>query len=114
MSILQVMHIMAAVDIDVREAIKAGKARPSASGGSRWRRGEDGVGVQMHEQVVCSIKAHQNGTLEIAPGIMLAYAVRSRWFFVVRSFQTCFFAVPNQRTAPSTTTWRIGNLLSFS
>lgn len=58
---------MAAVDVDVREATKAAKAR--TSGGSRWRRGEDGAGVQVHEQVVCSIKAHQNGTLEIAPGM---------------------------------------------
>eukprot|EP00903_Cladosiphon_okamuranus_P006353 g6223.t1 len=63
-----VMYIMAAVDVDVREVAKAAKARAAASGGSRWKRGEDDVGVHVHEQVVCSIKAHQNGTLEIAPG----------------------------------------------
>lgn len=61
---------MAAVDVDVREVTKAAKARAGALGGSRWKRGEDGGGggVHVHEQVVCSIKAHQNGTLEIAPG----------------------------------------------
>lgn len=65
----QVMYIMAAVDVDVREATKAAKSRAAAPGASsRWRQGEDGVGVHAHEQVVCSIKAHQNGTLEIAPG----------------------------------------------
>lgn len=65
----QVMYIMAAVDVDVREATKAAKSRAAAPGGSsRWRQVEDGVGVHAHEQVVCSIKAHQNGTLEIAPG----------------------------------------------
>lgn len=62
------MYIMAAVDVDVREATKAAKARAAASGGSRWKRGEGDGGVQVHEQVICSIKAHQNGTLEIAPG----------------------------------------------
>ncbi|CAM9262265.1 unnamed protein product, partial [Ectocarpus sp. 6 AP-2014] len=65
----KVMYIMAAVDVDVREATKVAKSRAAApGGGSRWRQGEDGVGVHAHEQVVCSIKAHQNGTLEIAPG----------------------------------------------
>ncbi|CAM9461081.1 unnamed protein product, partial [Ectocarpus sp. 13 AM-2016] len=65
----KVMYIMAAVDVDVREATKAAKSRAGTPGGSfRWRQGEDGVGVHAHEQVVCSIKAHQNGTLEIAPG----------------------------------------------
>lgn len=62
---------MAAVDVDVREVAKAAKARAAASGGgsSRWKRGEGGDGgVHVHEQVVCSIKAHHNGTLEIAPG----------------------------------------------
>lgn len=62
------MYIMAAVDVDVREVAKAAKARAAASGGSRWKRSEGDVGVHVHEQVVCSIKAHQNGTLEIAPG----------------------------------------------
>lgn len=68
----QVMYIMAAVDVDVREATKAAKARAATQGGgSRWKRGEDGGGgsVHAHEQVVCTIKAHQNGTLEIAPGM---------------------------------------------
>lgn len=59
---------MAAVDVDVREVTKAAKARGAASGGSLWKRGDGGGGVHVHEQVVCSIKAHQNGTLEIAPG----------------------------------------------
>lgn len=63
------MYIMAAVDIDVREVTKAAKARAAASGGSfRWKRGDGDGSVHVHEQVVCSIKAHQNGTLEIAPG----------------------------------------------
>ncbi|CAM9566356.1 unnamed protein product [Ectocarpus fasciculatus] len=65
----KVMYIMAAVDVDVREATKAAKSRAAApGGGSRWRQGEDAVDIHAHEQVVCSIKAHQNGTLEIAPG----------------------------------------------
>eukprot|EP00752_Nemacystus_decipiens_P014281 g12701.t1 len=65
----KVMYIMAAVDVNVRELAKAAKARAAASGGSsRWKRGDGDGGVHVHEQVVCSIKAHQNGTLEIAPG----------------------------------------------
>lgn len=59
---------MAAVDVDVHGAKKAAKLRVAAPGGSRWKRGGEGGDVHPHEQVVCSIKAHQNGTLEIAPG----------------------------------------------
>lgn len=75
---LQVMYIMAAVDIDVREVAKVAKARAAAANSSGRgiggvpgprRAGSGGEGVCMHEQVVCSIKAHQNGTLEIAPGM---------------------------------------------
>ncbi|CAM9953363.1 unnamed protein product [Scytosiphon promiscuus] len=64
----KVMYIMAAVDVDVRGAKKEAKIRANSPGGARWKRGGDGAGgVHLHEQVVCSIKAHQNGTLEIAP-----------------------------------------------
>lgn len=78
---LQMMYIVAAVDVDVREAKRVAKANATAAEGagngvaqrgaegpgSRWRRGDEGR-IHVHEQVVCSIKAHQNGTLEIAPG----------------------------------------------
>lgn len=99
---------MAAVDVDVREATKAAKARTSTSGGSRWRRGEDGAGMHVHEQVVCSIKAHQNGTLEIAPG---AHACLSTTFYRVwprlsrvHSFVFCFFL--HSRVLPLSTQTR--------
>lgn len=54
----QMMHIMAAVDVDMRRAKRAGKVRSSEAGES----------PQIHEQLLCSIKAHQHGTLEMAPG----------------------------------------------
>lgn len=75
------MYIMAAVDVDVREAKRVAKARAAAGNGEAGRgrsgslnwMGENGDDDssklrKVHEQVVCSIKAHQNGTLEIAPG----------------------------------------------
>lgn len=79
----QVMYIMAAVDVDVREAKRVAKAKAVAAAamansgslraiggpGSRWR-GGGGKGVHVHEQLVCSIKVHQNGTLEVAPGTL--------------------------------------------
>ncbi|CAN0193774.1 unnamed protein product, partial [Hapterophycus canaliculatus] len=64
----KVMYIMAAVDVDVHGAKNAAKLKVASPGGSRWKRGGNGGVVSLHEQVVCSIKAHQNGTLEIAPG----------------------------------------------
>lgn len=54
----QMMHIMAAVDVDMRRVKKAGKVRSSEAGES----------LQIHEKLLCSIKAHQHGTLEMAPG----------------------------------------------
>lgn len=83
---------MAAVDTDVREVAKVAKARAAAAkrsgrgiggvpGSRRTGSGEEGVYV--HEQVVCTIKAHQNGTLEIAPGTSGGTA----------SFYTIFFFV---------------------
>lgn len=65
---------MAAVDVDVHQARKIAnaKAKAAASGleneGSGSRLRGDTEDLQVHEHVLCSIKAHQNGTLEIAPG----------------------------------------------
>lgn len=88
------MYVMAAVDVNVRDARKAAKATaenavrggagsprgvhhamPHSHGvGAGAASGWDGVNgsgrtVRVHEQVICSIKAHQNGTLEITPGV---------------------------------------------
>lgn len=84
------MYIVAAVDVDVREAKRVAKMNASAPerggggaaqrgsewAGSRWRKGDEGR-INVHEQVVCSIKAHQNGTLEVAPGVCV-HAPRGR------------------------------------
>lgn len=81
---------MAAVDVDVREAKRVAKARAAAanretewggSGSFRWG-GDNGDADssqlrQIHEQLVCSIKAHQNGTLEIAPGVQCLSSIVS-------------------------------------
>lgn len=76
---------MAAVDVDVNEGKRVAKVRKAdARGlgskdgpGSRWRGGEE-KRVRVHEQLVCSIKAHQNGTLEIAPGKHVVSALDKR------------------------------------
>lgn len=87
------MYIIAAVDVDVREVTKAAKARAASSGGFRWKRGEGDGDVHVHEQVVCSIKAHQNGTLEIAPGRYLRTVPLLGWsrrsfYFVCRALSS--------------------------
>ena len=87
----QMMYIIAAVDVDVREAKRVAKANATAGPqgmvneaatqrgadgvGSRWGRENEGR-IHVHEQVVCSIKAHQNGTLEIAPGVRCSCTAR--------------------------------------
>ena len=63
---------MAAVDVDVGEIKRVAKVRAAAARGRGepglfWS-GEQDEEIHIHERVVCSIKAHQNGTLEIAPG----------------------------------------------
>lgn len=67
---------MVAVDVDVRGTKRIAKARGAAAasrergGLGSFRRGEhDKVMEHFHERVLCSIKAHQNGMLEITPGV---------------------------------------------
>lgn len=107
------MYIVAAVDVDVREAKRAAKANAAATApqgtgsdaaaqrgaeglGSRWGRGDEGR-IHVHEQVVCSIKAHQNGTLEIAPGVCVCVCARAshftaRYIVATNRFTDFFFS----------------------
>lgn len=61
------MYIMVAVDVDVRGTKRIAKARTTSR--EKVGPGSDEAMEHFHERVLCSIKAHQNGTLEIAPGM---------------------------------------------
>ena len=58
---------MVAVDVDVRGTKRIAKTR--AASRERGGPGSDKAMEHYHERVLCSIKAHQNGTLEITPGV---------------------------------------------
>lgn len=87
------MYIMAAVDVDVRETkrLARGKATAAAkalrggvrgaehegSSSSKWNAERDYHSSPLphfHEQLICTIEAHQNGTLKIAPGTISAFS----------------------------------------
>ncbi|CAM9439919.1 unnamed protein product, partial [Choristocarpus tenellus] len=63
------MYIMAAVDINTREFRRAVRGR-EREGGARQdqQKFATSTAPEIHEHVLCVIRAHQNGTLEVAPG----------------------------------------------
>lgn len=71
---------MAAVDVDIRQVKKMARAvakhaagerkdpSPSLATGQQQQQEEEKGDFPLHEHVLCSIKVHQNGTLQVAPG----------------------------------------------